>query len=83
MKTKKQPEVSTKPEVQVRLNAFDKNGSGSFSETIFVTSVTDFRKQEKDFFKRVPFHRFYTEHEVTNSESDKLEKKLQKIFDEE
>jgi hypothetical protein len=56
------------PTARFRLNAFDKNSSGSFSRTIEVDSVEDFLKQQASFDKSVPFSRFYCEHECLDGD---------------
>lgn len=54
---------SKKPFVVIRLCAFSKDTSGSFTDTVRVTSVGQFKKAEKEFDKTVPFSRFYIENE--------------------
>lgn len=56
--------------IRVRLNAFDKDSSGSHSLIIETTSLDDFKTQEKSFEAAVPFSRFYFEHEVLEEEGD-------------
>ncbi len=65
--------------IRVRLNAFDKDSSESFSKYIEVKSVKDFIKQEGAFDKEVPFSRFYFDHEVDHDGSplaDEIESNL-------
>ena len=47
----------------IKLNALDKDSSGAFSSMIEVNSVEDFRKAEQEFEGKVPFSRFYYDHE--------------------
>lgn len=49
---------------RVRLNAFSKDTSGSHSETVEVSSLDSFKELEKLFDNKVPFSRFYCEHEI-------------------
>ena len=50
---------------RIRLNAFHKDSSASYSKTVEVKSLARLRKAEKEFEQEVPFSRFYTEHECT------------------
>lgn len=56
------------PHARVRLNAFDKDSSGSHSLTIEATSLEDFKAQEAKFDAQVPFSRFYFDHEVQDGD---------------
>lgn len=58
---------------RVKLNALDKDSSGSFSEFAEGNTVEELQKAEKDFESRVPFSRFYFDHEFEEGDEDVFE----------
>jgi hypothetical protein len=57
----------------IRLNAFDKDSSGSYSETVEVSSLDELKAKEKVFDGAVPFTRFYFDHEVLECNDEAIE----------
>jgi hypothetical protein len=66
---------------RVRMNAFCKDSSRHYSETVNVSSLDMFVAEEKKFGSDVPFSRFYYEHEVLESDDEMLEMQLEKYID--
>ena len=56
--------------MQVRLNAFDRKSSESFSKLVDVNSKEEFEKAVEEFELEVPFSRWYSDH---TNESDSVE----------
>ena len=48
---------------KVKLNALDKDGSGAFSEIVRGNNLEQLKAAEKDFETRIPFSRYYFDHE--------------------
>jgi hypothetical protein len=62
----------------IRFNAFDRNSNASFSETVRVQSSDEIMEREKEFEGRVPFKKFYFDHEFVDGDEkvfDRLEAK--------
>ena len=54
--------------MRVKLNAFHKDSSASYSKSYEVSSYGGFLKVCAEFEAEVPFSRFYTEHENVSGE---------------
>jgi hypothetical protein len=54
----------------VRFNAFDRHSNTSFSETVYASSVDELLDLEQDFDKKVPFSRFYFDHEFVDGDEN-------------
>ena len=67
--------------IRFRLNAFDKDSSASYSESIEANTLKTFQKAVKTFEAIVPFSRFYTEHEVTDGDVTQGEKWIATVED--
>lgn len=56
--------------MRVRLNAFHKDSSASYSKPVKVNSREDLEEKMKDFDAEVPFSRWYYEHECLSDVGD-------------
>jgi thiamine phosphate synthase YjbQ (UPF0047 family) len=55
--------------MQVRLNAFHKDSSASYSKTVEVNSQEELAKEMTAFDSEVPFSRWYYEHEAADDDN--------------
>jgi hypothetical protein len=60
-------------ETVIKLNALDKNSSGSFSRTIKVETVEDFQREEREFEQDIPFSRYYFDHEFLSGDENLID----------
>lgn len=58
--------------MRIKLNALDRDSSGSHSKEVIVGSMDKFREEAKAFEGEVPFPRWYPDHEfVSGSDLEK------------
>ena len=67
---------------RIRLNAFDKDSSASYSKTVGSESTITLLAEIRLFEEEVPFSRFYRDDEVLNCPSTESLEVWQKFLDE-
>ncbi len=58
----------------IRLNAFHKDSSASYSKTIRVSYVADFLNNLSEFENEVPFSRWFDDHEYVDGDETLIDK---------
>lgn len=54
--------------IRVQFQVFDKDSSANYGETVCGEIYLDFQMEWAEFKKRIPFKRWYAEHEILNLE---------------